>query len=365
MKKIGLLGGTFDPIHLTHIQNAKLAYQQLGLDEVWLIPVLNNPFTKTIVATSLQRLDMIKLAIKDEPYIKICDIELKKDPQLKSYTYDTVKELKTLYDADFYFIIGYDQASKFDLWYKSDELAKMAKIAIISRLGYELPSFLNKYHMIELKTKATNTSSSAIRQGVHLEDLNQDVLKYMMEHSIYTKTMIKSRMSEKRYIHTLSMTDLACEFALCNDVDEKKARVAGLLHDVAKEMDKDEMMRIMETHFKEHLDASFPVWHQWVSSYVAKTEFKIDDPQIIQAIQNHTTGSCNMSKLDMCIYCADQYDPSRGYDSSKEIELCKKDIEQGFKQALIDFYEFSKAKNRKIDQVFFDIYSKYVLEENK
>lgn len=363
MKKIGLLGGTFDPVHLTHIQNAKNAYEQLNLDEVWLIPVLNNPFDKTIVATNKQRLDMLNLAIEDYPYIKICDIELKKDINVKSYTFDTVSELKEIYsDYEFYFIIGYDQASKFHLWYKSEELAKLAKIAVISRLGYSKSENFDKYLMTEINTQATNTSSSLIRDGKCL-DLDQKVLNYMMTNSIYTKTMIKPRMSEKRYIHTLSMTNLACEFAKNNGVDVSKARAAGLLHDVAKEMDKDEMTKIMEKYFSKHLDASFPVWHQWVSAYVAKNEFAIDDEEILTAITNHTTGSINMSKLDMCIYCADQYDPSRGYDSSKEIELCNKDIVAGFKKALIDFYNFSKEKNRNIDQIFYDIYKKYVLEE--
>jgi nicotinate-nucleotide adenylyltransferase len=71
-----------------------------------------------------------------------------------------------------------------------------------------------------------------------------------------------------------------------------------------------------------------------------------------------------MSRLDMCIYCADKYDRSRGYDSSKEIELCKKDIREGFKQSLEDFYTFSKKKNRPIDPIFFDVYKTYVEDNN-
>ena len=106
MARIGLLGGTFDPIHNAHINIAKEAYEQLNLDEIWFIPVLNNPFEKKIVATNEQRVKMIELASKDYSYMKICDIELKKDPNVKSYTYDTLKELNEIYDHEFYFKCG-------------------------------------------------------------------------------------------------------------------------------------------------------------------------------------------------------------------------------------------------------------------
>ena len=79
----------------------------------------------------------------------------------------------------------------------------------------------------------------------------------------------------------------------------------------------------------------------------------------MQAITNHTTASMEMSKLDMCVYCADKLDPLRGYDSSKQIALCKEDILEGFKGELVNFYNFSKEKNRDIDECFFDVYQKY------
>jgi len=63
--------------------------------------------------------------------------------------------------------------------------------------------------------------------------------------------------------------------------------------------------------------------------------------------------------LYICIYEADKYDPSRDYDSSKKIALCKKDVVAGFKGCLQDFYDFSHEKGRKIDECFFEIYNKY------
>ena len=96
---------------------------------------------------------------------------------------------------------------------------------------------------------------------------------------------------------------------------------------------------------------------------VLKNRGILSDKEILQAITNHTTASSKMSLLDMCIYCADKYDPGRGYDSSREIALCKKDICEGFKQSLIDFVAFSKQKNRTIDPIFNEVYETYVKED--
>lgn len=363
MARIGLLGGTFDPIHNAHINIAKEAYEQLYLDEIWFIPVLNNPFEKKIVATNEQRVKMIELASKDYSYMKICDIELKKDPNVKSYTYDTLKELNEIYDHEFYFIIGYDQAKLFDHWYQAKEITKLAKLVVFSRSGYEYPKeSIPKYEMMEIQVKPMSTSSSSIRNG-DLKDLNQDVLHYMIMNSIYTPSIIASRMSNKRYTHSISVAKTARMFAKNNGLDENKAYIAGLLHDIAKEMPEDKMRTIMEKHYASHLEASIPVWHQWISSYVCQNELTIDDPEILQAIENHTTAALNMTKLDMCLYCADKYEPTRGFDSSKEIAMCNENIVEGFKYSLKDFYDFSIKKGRSIDPIFFEVYKKFVEED--
>lgn len=361
MAKIGLLGGTFDPIHNGHIRNAKAAYQQLKLDEVWFIPVLNNPFTKEIVASNEERMEMIRLATKDYPYMKICDIELHANVNEKSYTYDTLVKLNRMYHHDFYFIIGYDQAEQFEKWYQADKINTQATLVAIERLGYQKHSNIEKFNMIELEVEATDISSTAIKNG-DISALDPEVLHYMMMHSIYTKTMIRPLMSQKRYIHSLSVADTAREFALSNNVDSNKAYIAGLLHDIAKEMPMDQMKALMSRYYPEHLEASVPVWHQWLSAFLAKEKYSVEDADILQAITNHTTASIEMSLLDMCVYCADKYEPTRDFDASKERALCNQNIVEGFRYALKDFYEFSKKKNRKIDKVFFEIYKKYVEE---
>ena len=109
----------------------------------------------------------------------------------------------------------------------------------------------------------------------------------------------------------------------------------------------------------------YRIWHQWLSRYVSEHEFLIEDPIILKAIEDHTTASVDISLIGKCLYVADKLDPLRGYDSSKQIELCKKDINAGFRDSLIDFYEFSKKKNREIDDCFYEIYDYFVVKGEK
>jgi len=363
--RIGLLGGSFDPVHDGHILIAKTARKALDLDEVWLIPVLNNPFKDWQMAPAKDRVAMIELAIRKHKHMKVCDIELQGNPELKSYTYHTLLKLQELYPEDeFYYIIGDDQVLQFSQWYEAKKISEMVKLVCLARKGYETSEDnIKQFNMIRVDYEPIKVSSSAVRSG-NLKHTDKKVVEYFTLHGLYLEGIIAPRMSEKRFIHTKSMADLAVEIAKSNGIDPMKAYVAGMLHDVAKEMDDKKAEKIMKKHYAEFYDMPRPVWHQWLSSYVARKEFHVHDKEILQAIINHTTASVNMSLLDMCIYCADKYDRSRGFDSSKEIALCKENLQEGFKQSLKDFYTFSTKKNRPIDPIFFEIYKKYVEEDN-
>lgn len=363
--KIGLLGGSFDPIHDGHLLIARTAKKVLNLDEVWFIPVLNNPFKDRQMASGEDRVKMIELACRKEATFKVCDIELKGDPAHKSFTYHTLTSLKEQYpDEQFYYLIGDDQTCQFDQWYQAQAISEMVQLVCFARVGYETCNEnIQQFQMKRIDYEPIKASSTAIRNG-KLKHVDKKVIEYFTLHGLYLDGIIATRMSEKRFIHTTSMAGLAVEIAQANGLDSLKAYVAGMLHDVAKEMDDKKAEKIMKKHYSEYLKMPRAVWHQWLSAYVAQHEFHIHDQEILQAIIHHTTGSTDMSPLDMCIYVADKYDRSRGFDSSQEIALCKTNLLEGFKQSLLDFYTFSKKKNRPIDPVFFDIYQKYVEGKN-
>ncbi|MEG0366300.1 MAG: nicotinate-nucleotide adenylyltransferase, partial [Coprobacillus sp.] len=135
--------------------------------------------------------------------------------------------------------------------------------------------------------------------------------------------------------------------------------------DIAKEMPLNKTIEIMNKFFPKYVDKPHAILHQWVSRYITEKVYLIDDKEILDAIEHHTTASIHMSSIGKCVYVADKLDPLRDYDSSQQIEICKNDINEGFRNSLIDFYEFSKEKNRDIDKCFFEIYNYFVEKGEK
>src|SRR5690625_3151410 len=122
MRRVGLLGGTFDPPHLGHLKIAEKVLYALALDEIWFIPTYDPPLKDRAATDSSHRKKMLErmLSGSDRPFC-INDIELKRKD--KSYTIHTVKQLKERYpEIEFYFIIGGDQVVNLDKWEKINEL---------------------------------------------------------------------------------------------------------------------------------------------------------------------------------------------------------------------------------------------------
>lgn len=362
MSKIGILGGSFDPVTIGHTAIIKEAIKQLQLDLFLVIPTLHNPWKDNEGAASFHRVEMLKIALRSMDKAKVDLIEIKTNAK-KNYTIDTIKKLKKRYPNDtLYYIMGMDQASKFHLWKEANQINELVQLCVFDRSGYQKNETMDSFHFQILHIKPLQISSSDARNGA-IQYLDPEVLKYIMNHGLYLDTLIQPMMSKKRYLHSVSVANTAKEIALKNDVDPLKAYIAGMMHDIAKEMDFDEAKKIMEQQFPQYIEKPVPIWHQWLSQYVCIHKYLLTDKEILQAIRHHTTGSTNMSKLDMCIYIADKYDPLRGFDSSKELALAKKDVEEGFRESLKGFYKFSKEKHRDIDEIFYEIYRKYVEEE--
>ncbi len=114
--KIGIMGGTFDPIHIGHLLLGEFAYEDYGLDEIWYLPNGNPPHKQQAEESTLNhRVEMIRQAIRNVPYFKLCLHEAKETEH--SYTYQTMRELNTLYpENDFYFILGADSLFSIETW---------------------------------------------------------------------------------------------------------------------------------------------------------------------------------------------------------------------------------------------------------
>ena len=137
-KKIGLLGGTFDPIHNGHLIIAEYLRDELKLSEIWFIPAKIHPLKNNQGITKPEyRLEMLKLAISDNDNFKIIDIEIKRENI--SYTIDTLKELEKCYQSqnpEFYFFIGMDNVNELHLWKQPEEILNRSKVVAFGRPGF-------------------------------------------------------------------------------------------------------------------------------------------------------------------------------------------------------------------------------------
>lgn len=322
--KIAIIGGSFDPIHYGHLQMGKEAISQLEVDEVWYMPTKITPLKDRVLTDEADRVNMIKLAIKQDSRFKLCTLELERDT--KSYTIDTLKELKKQYDHEFYWIIGNDQLMQFDKWKEPEELLKLAHFVCFDRDGV-----LNdtKYAIQRVHMPMMPVSSSELREGNKLNYLPSSVLEYIYKNRIYVKNFIKNRVNEKRYLHSLSVAKLCEEFAISNGYDVDVAYYVGLFHDVCKAMPKEKMLAWMEIICPENIKYEVPVWHGFVASEVIDRIFYLKDERIKHAIYHHVLGTSD-EPYAMIVFCADKLDPLRDYDSSKLRKLCNEDLVTGF-----------------------------------
>ncbi|NRA03410.1 MAG: nicotinate-nucleotide adenylyltransferase [Myxococcales bacterium] len=132
--KLGILGGTFDPIHLAHLRIAEEVRLALELDRVFFVPASNPPHRPGPLATATDRLEMVRIATAPNPAFEASDLELRRVGQ--SYTVDTLRAFSSLHPgSELWFIIGSDAVAEIDSWREPDEVLRLARFAIVSRPG--------------------------------------------------------------------------------------------------------------------------------------------------------------------------------------------------------------------------------------
>ncbi|MHA6260347.1 nicotinate-nucleotide adenylyltransferase [Sporosarcina sp. CAU 1771] len=161
MKKIGILGGTFNPPHIGHLIIASEVRHELGLDEVWLMPTANPPHKAASGdATAEQRLQMVELAVEGLDGLAVSSFEV--DRGGVSYTYDSMKRLTLIEpEVDIYFIIGGDMIDSLPAWYKIDELVNLVNFVGVNRPGYKGES---TYPFIFIDIPQIDLSSTLVRK---------------------------------------------------------------------------------------------------------------------------------------------------------------------------------------------------------
>ena len=164
-KKVGIFGGSFNPIHTGHIALAKSLCEKAGLDEVWFMVSPMNPFKKT--ATDLLddhlRLEMVEKALGKEPQLKACDYEFRLPKP--SYTWHTLQAISQDFtDIEFTLLIGGDNWAAFDKWYHHEDILAHYPIVVYPRQGSSVGKVPEGVTIVE--TPLLNISSTEIRQRI-------------------------------------------------------------------------------------------------------------------------------------------------------------------------------------------------------
>ena len=196
--RLGILGGTFDPIHMGHLQMAEAVYRRMALAQVLFIPAYVPPHKVGMYfATAQERYAMTELAVADYPYFAVSDMELRRSGV--SYTIDTLRELRRLYPSrELYFIIGADSVAQLHTWHNIEEMLELITFVAAGRPGYEgvMEQVARRLgqrareRIILLDTPEYDISSTDIRARIagraSLAGLvPQAVEKYIYRHGLY------------------------------------------------------------------------------------------------------------------------------------------------------------------------------------
>ena len=183
MAAIGILGGTFDPVHNAHLAMAHAALEALKLKRVLFIPTGNPRYRTPAVASGKDRLEMLRLALAGDPRLEIDPRELQAGAS--GYTVDTLSDLHAEGMNDLYLLMGADQYAKLGSWHNPQEIARLAKIAVFARPGVELEEPVD---LVPMRPMAI--SSSALRaRAARGDDLSglvpEPVANYIARRALY------------------------------------------------------------------------------------------------------------------------------------------------------------------------------------
>jgi nicotinate-nucleotide adenylyltransferase len=187
LKRIGILGGTFNPVHAGHLILAQDALKQFDLDRVLFIPCARPPHKRPDrLASAKHRMAMLKAALKGDPRFVVSDIEIKRGGI--SYSIDTVRRLKQLHPCtEIYFVIGGDSINELKSWKRILELQRLCRFIAMDRPGFQVPGS-SKVEMF--KGHRVDISSSEIRRCVAegrsiLRLVPPAIEQYITRHRLY------------------------------------------------------------------------------------------------------------------------------------------------------------------------------------
>ena len=378
--RIGVYGGTFNPIHRGHLTAARAAADALGLEKVLLIPD-NLPPHKALPAgsaTGEDRLEMCRLTAGEVPGMEVRDLELRRSGP--SYTSDTLAELHAQYpDDELWLLVGSDMFLSLQEWHEPERILSLAGIAAFHRTrGDETERFAQQKANLEQiygarvalleNPDVVEISSTELRvqlaQGRGRSFLTEAVCGYVLRRGLYgthadlkhltpeeLRPIALSFLKPKRMPHVLGTEHEAAVLARRYGADVTSARIAALLHDCTKKLSMEEQLALCEQYgiaLDELERKNLKLLHAKTGAAIARDLFGVSD-EIYWAIYWHTTGKADMTKLEKVIYLADYIEPSRDFPGVEKLRRAvHADLEHGLLMALEDSIEEMRQRGNPV-----------------
>lgn len=376
MERIGIFGGTFNPVHLEHVEVACAAVKELNLDKLFVMPTYISPHKNSLPAPPEDRLNMLKLAFRDDEAIEVSDYEIEKKG--KSYTYLTVEYFKKKFGGRLFFICGGDMLTDFKSWRYPERILNSCTLAVFDREDsftdfekereYFKKTFGKDY--IKLNYVGKNVSSTKIRVysafSLSTDGLSDDkVEEYIERNELYKSNgyieYVKCTLPEKRLVHTANVVVTALKKVKALGLDEEKVVTACVLHDCAKYIDAGTVKGFVVPSGMPQ-----PVVHAFLGAYIAENRLNVKDGEIIDAIRYHTSGKANMTALGKLVFVADMIEEGRNYEGVEKLrDLYENaDLDSCFKECLKE--EFIHLQNKK-GEIFVETINayNYYIKENE
>ena len=377
--RIGIFGGSFDPVHSEHINLAVAAIQSLSLDELIIMPAHQPPHKKGKILTADEiRLELCSIAFSSIEKVKISDYEIVKGGT--GYTVDTCRYFREQYPtAELFWLVGTDMLRDFPTWKNPEQILDTVTLAVCARAEEKgwLEKEEEKFFKLFNKTFAVidyqgkEVSSTWIRVlAAAGEDITpyvgQKLATYIQEKGLYRVKGAKEGLAlekAERKAHSLRVAFLAASRAISLGISEERAITAALFHDVAKNLPINSPYLVG----CENYDVPAPVKHQFQGAYVANKFFSVTDEDILNAIKYHTSGRENMSALERLIFLSDMLESERNYegvdrlrklfwDKTDDLTIC---IAEALKESLL-FIEQKNAPVYELTQRATEYYQKQI-----
>ena len=380
--RIAVFGGSFDPVHTEHIRLTQAAIEELGLDKLFVMPAHAPPHKPgKRLSPDAERLEMCRLAFEDIPQVVVSDYEIAQGGT--SYTYLTCRHFKAEYpDAEIFWIVGTDMLRDFPTWRCPEDILKNVTLAVCGRAEEEgwweeeqakfLKRFGVKFRRFSYNGAAVSSTKIRVLAGAGMRltpFVREKVEEYILQKGLYKVPNADKALSletPQRQAHSLRVAELAAARAVALKLPEDKAIAAALLHDCAKNLDKESPYLAGFIPPMEWGKIPREVYHQFAGAFVAEKHFGVTDGEVLSAIRYHTSGRPNMGEMEKLIFLADMLETGRNYEGVDELRALffqGKDLDACLTEALRQTLLFLQKKGGDIYPLTSAAYAFYAQEQ--